>query len=362
MKKRRVRASKPVESTVFVHIGLPKTGTTAIQSYLYENRHALAETGLYYPETHLENFRIDEQSAHHLLAHKWNGWLDKKKFTTTPDEAWDMLAAEIAARPGRYIISSERFADLLPLGSGKDLMKFIRDKLAPAQIKIIGYVRRQDKLAESFLKQIVKVEIFKGTKQSYLATPPAFLDFMATFSNAAEVIGWENIIVRLYERKYLKNGDAVSDFLEALSIDRAVEPAKDAFSTNASISTLATFMNMKLKEQGLGDSANVIRVLTAYFNRSEFDVFDKHSLFSTAEQAAFMDRYREGTQALADRLGLPSETVKVLIPTAADLLPALDEVPNLFSAAQLCDVSKIVRNATRAGVLASVPSPPTPAV
>ena len=34
---------------VFLHVGLPKTGTTYVQTVLWRNRAALAEQGLVYP-------------------------------------------------------------------------------------------------------------------------------------------------------------------------------------------------------------------------------------------------------------------------------------------------------------------------
>ena len=34
---------------VFLHVGLPKTGTTELQKVLWENRRRLAENGVVYP-------------------------------------------------------------------------------------------------------------------------------------------------------------------------------------------------------------------------------------------------------------------------------------------------------------------------
>ena len=38
------------EKTLYLHIGLPKTGTTSIQNYLFENREALMQRGVCYPK------------------------------------------------------------------------------------------------------------------------------------------------------------------------------------------------------------------------------------------------------------------------------------------------------------------------
>ena len=43
-----------MENKVIFHIGLPKTGTTAIQFLLYENASVLKEYGFFYPDFHVE--------------------------------------------------------------------------------------------------------------------------------------------------------------------------------------------------------------------------------------------------------------------------------------------------------------------
>jgi hypothetical protein len=338
------------QSELIVHVGVPKTGTTAIQAYLYDNRADLRKQGVVYPETHLEEFSQLDRSAHHLLAHKWGGWLDSSRFSIAPDEAWKSLAKTAATEPGRYIISSERFSDLLPTPRGLEVMEFICNVMAPTPVKVIGYIREPIAGAESFLKQAVKVGVFKGKKSSYAANPPAFLDYYKLFGNAAEFVGWKNIIVRGYDRKILVGRDAVTDFLDALSIRLVAQPKDDTVSINSSINTASTAVMLKLSELGLDDSPNVVRSIREYLNTDRFKKFDHYSLFREEEQIHFQKKHQSNNNLLIEKLALPDSIASLLTPSDSRLRPSIEEDAELFSLNDMSDFVKIVRDAIRAGM------------
>ncbi|MGA8210678.1 MAG: hypothetical protein WB798_11050 [Nocardioidaceae bacterium] len=88
--------------TVFFHVGLPKTGTTYLQSVLWDNRAALAARGVLLP---------GESSRQHLWA---SGVVrdDPRIGRRGPAAplAWDRLVAEVNAWDGVAVISHEFFA------------------------------------------------------------------------------------------------------------------------------------------------------------------------------------------------------------------------------------------------------------
>src|SRR5271156_1404201 len=96
---------------VLLHVGLAKTGSTAIQLYLYHEREALARHGVYWAETYPNGLFALNDCAHPVYSHKWGGWLDPAKFPVTPDAAWRALRETILAKGGRHVLSSERFSD-----------------------------------------------------------------------------------------------------------------------------------------------------------------------------------------------------------------------------------------------------------
>jgi hypothetical protein len=87
---------------VFLHIGLPKTGTTHLQEMLWHNRAAATAQGLLYPgyvaSAHF-HAAIDLQRA------RYDAWV-----TPLADGAWDRLVEYVRRWSGDAVISSELLA------------------------------------------------------------------------------------------------------------------------------------------------------------------------------------------------------------------------------------------------------------
>jgi len=90
----------------FLHIGLPKTGTTYLQHVLWSNKAALAEAGVLLPGRHRRR---------HLLA-SLDVRGDPKLARRAGDvqAPWDDLVLECQAWPGNVVISHEFFAAASP--------------------------------------------------------------------------------------------------------------------------------------------------------------------------------------------------------------------------------------------------------
>jgi hypothetical protein len=103
----RSSASLPAplpEQAVLAHVGMHKTGTTAIQSVLHILRPELAAEGVTYP---------GEREAQHVearaLTRSTLGWQTSP--VPPPDPAlWDDFAAQVRKTPNRVIFSSEFFS------------------------------------------------------------------------------------------------------------------------------------------------------------------------------------------------------------------------------------------------------------
>jgi hypothetical protein len=91
-----------VSSTVFFHIGLPKTGTTYLQTLLWNNEAELARQGVLLPGSSVRE-------------HLWASGVvreDPKIDRRGPEAAgaWDRLVEDVNAWPGTAIVSHEFFA------------------------------------------------------------------------------------------------------------------------------------------------------------------------------------------------------------------------------------------------------------
>jgi hypothetical protein len=106
---------------VFLHIGAPKTGTTFLQHVLFKNRETLAEAGVLYPYTAVDQtFR----SAHDFCGTTWFGHrADRFR------GEWDRVAELVRTWEGStVIVSSELLAAAVPERIRRGL-----DLLAPGQ-------------------------------------------------------------------------------------------------------------------------------------------------------------------------------------------------------------------------------------
>ena len=91
-------------SIVYVHVGLPKTGTTHLQDRLWRNRDlALERADLLYPGVTMEDHF---HAAAHLQPERYLDW-------ATPEraDAWPTMVAQMKNWPGKSLVSHELYAN-----------------------------------------------------------------------------------------------------------------------------------------------------------------------------------------------------------------------------------------------------------
>ena len=189
---------------LFLHIGWPKTGTTALQSFCHANRAALAARGLAYYTTRAESCGSVARAiakAEPMAPHR--------------DRLLDWAARQDAPN---VLISSEGFASTDP----KALAAF----LAPPSwrsITVLAYLRPQDAFLEGWYKQIVKW----GGKQSL----EAFLDAGNPVWHLADydvqLTRWQDwcatlpaahVQAAIFDRAAMAGGDIGTDFFARLGL------------------------------------------------------------------------------------------------------------------------------------------------
>lgn len=115
-------------STVFMHVGVAKTGTTYLQRILWANRDALRGTGLLYPGK-----RSGDQFVASIDLRKQRS---EKYQHLDVDGAWDRIAAEVRGYPGSAVISHETFARCT-----KGQVRRADAALADADLRVVLTVR-----------------------------------------------------------------------------------------------------------------------------------------------------------------------------------------------------------------------------
>lgn len=204
------------------HIGIPKTGSTAIQRFLYENGNVLKQYGWSYPDLKNELPNIEQcrflKEKNGDLFHIYNYVSSNaKKF----DENWDILWKQVLKHleNENVIISSE---DLFEYSA--DFWKRVKEKYDC--IKAVVYLRRQDRFIESVWNELIKdTNCLEKTFQEYVNDSTEMkrlnLGYKERLDEISSVIGEDNLIVRIYESKQFcgKRHTLESDFLSAVGIE-----------------------------------------------------------------------------------------------------------------------------------------------
>jgi hypothetical protein len=189
---------------IYLHIGVPKTGSTAIQAHLALNKRWLSERSIIIPETgHSEGY------GHVLLFEDNSGELLAK------------LTAELAP----YKDKPEHTAILSFEGLNtfkEDQLEVIKNSLSGHKIIILAYLREQTEVIQSGYFQAVKQRpqkrlISDFESNDHLINLP-HIDYQTIFGRYGSVFGKDSIKARIYRRELLKDKNIVLDFLDFIRV------------------------------------------------------------------------------------------------------------------------------------------------
>ncbi len=298
-------------ATLYLHIGTPKTGTTAIQNFLPLNKSLLKEQGFCYPDFGYRYYGVNRYRNGHFLVHRRKNCDpgDESKIRKAEDnrffEGLDRIR-ELSVNFQNIILSDENIWN--GYVNRENFWHMLSDALSEREIdlKVIVYLRRQDLVAESYYSQRVKVKI-KDSFKDYLESEDITyfnFDYYAQLKEIAQAIGKENIIVRVYEKQQYegKGNTLISDFMKALGLEldeRFVSPDEVV---NTSLH--GKFLELKriLNEYDCFRTRNnwAVRYLKIAQEEDENSNGISASKFFTYEQRInFLNKYKEGNKAVA---------------------------------------------------------------
>jgi hypothetical protein len=162
-------------SKVFLHIGLPKTGTTYLQTVMWGDRERMRAQGVLLPgrerRDHLWATRVI-RADHNLPS-----------YGERVHESWDVLKAEIAAWEGTAIVSHEFFG-----GADAEQAQRMIAELAPAEVHLVVTAREPVGLYSGSWQESLKNRDTR-TFAEYAAAPVS--------PNSMAVWNWRTLDVRL---------------------------------------------------------------------------------------------------------------------------------------------------------------------
>lgn len=283
-------------ATFFLHVGLCKTGTTALQKFLCLNRASIQQYGFSYPDLRID--RVD----HNHLANAWGeGVLGSGEATKNGSVAslWAEVADQ-AVGDNQIILSAEVLG--VAFSYHHDRLVEVVKELAPHDVKVVVYLRRQDLHAESWFNQLVKAGILYGDLVPE-RLPGVEYDYYVFVSGLAQAVGKENVLVRPYEKRQFRGGDIYQDFCATIGLpwcEAYVVPTHDS---NPRLSQNA-FEFQKLANEIVPDSVQTdfnhfVQIVSLKIDQGSLT--QKQSLLSREARASLLQKYSASNKRVAQQ-------------------------------------------------------------
>jgi hypothetical protein len=262
-----------------LHIGIQRTGTTAIQRALAANRPALADQGVSYPF---------EKTNHQTIAWRLKrGTLSGVK-----------LANKIAAFTDlpHVVLSAEDFCTHAELD-------WLEPLKARYEIRAVVYLRRQDHWVMSWYNQHVKWPFSRRhsvmTPQEFLGCMEEFhwLDYERLVERWETALGAGGVVARVVEAGQVT--DTIGDFLGQIGVDRASLRIESRQQNDSLPPEMLEFA----RRAGMYDlpgstRAAVIRLLQQVAKTAGCSA---KTLYTADERRAVLDRFEASNNAVAQR-------------------------------------------------------------
>ena len=207
----------------YIHIGLPKTGSTSIQKSLFQGSKKLLKDGVLYPD--LDN--IQHLGIVPLFLASPENFGKVRKLGLNRQEALQWASAQQAeldrqierSRADCCILSSEFFSKLESVDEVANFKAFLDDRFE--QYQIVAYVREPGSLFCSSLNQFIKSG--NSSFREY-PTPQTFNSRnRERLQRYVDCFGSERMDVVKFSRDYLYEGDVVRDFLKRAQFSGSID-------------------------------------------------------------------------------------------------------------------------------------------
>ena len=296
-------------ATVYLHIGLPKTGTTALQHFLYNNDKALKEHDICFPDFGLRYPGVGTRKNGRFLIVPGKDANGNPDYSVPAAEYGPTLdkIADLSKTYGRIFLTDEGIWNISRKRS--DFWPKLKADLADRglDLKIIIYLRRQDSFIESLYAQKIKetknsYTFFEFLESEHVSNWP--LDYASGLDVLSAVVGKENLIIRLYEKTQYQGAEHTlfSDFLDifGLSLSDGFTVKKELYhpSLSGTYLELKRLLNVLPKNvkncPAIQGSISSIQKASPFTNERE-----KHSFFPPGGARAFLGKFKESNERVA---------------------------------------------------------------
>lgn len=296
--------------TIYLHIGTPKTGTTALQNFLPVNEEILEKNGICYPDLEFRYPGVGMyRNAHFLVT---TNHRDEEGNRILEEEQRDyeegLQKLKLLGEKFSKIILSDEGVWRQSIYDRTDFWEKLKTDFTELgfDVKIIVYFRRQDLFVQSHWAQKVK-EGARYDFHEYLSLPLCTeypLDYYQYMDMLAKIFGKEALIIRVFERKQFggENHTIQEDFLEIFGLKMS-----DGFILEKSVyntSLQGNYLEIKRVLNSLPEFKSNRHLLISTMKAiQDEELFEhnmrKYTFFASGEQKKFMEQFDEANSKLA---------------------------------------------------------------
>lgn len=300
-------------TNVYLSIGMPKTGTTAIQTFLRENEKTLKRQGYSFPELKVGvGGRYRNRNGHFLAFRCENPDLEakaaKEKEAAVREKAYRLLKKQAEMYP-QIILSDE---SIWKTGANTEgFWADAADNFAKigCQLKVVVYLRRQDLFIQSLWNQNLKSERVRWTrsfdeciKKNRFSNYP--MDYYKEIKKISEHLGSENVLVRVYEQGQFagERPSIYSDFLDCIGLtlteEYTTESVKQNLGLRGNFIEIKRLLNSVPEYREMKDfMCKPVRL--ASNSQAQGALHAQTSMFSYEEQKKYLAQFAEGNRKIA---------------------------------------------------------------
>lgn len=273
---------------LILHIGAPKTGTTAIIDFLRKNTRPLGEAGFVFPQGRRVRFYGPPSDI---------------GFAT---QEWRKVREALDRESHAVLVCDESL--LFRLYHHPDRTREVKDFLGASEIEVVLYLRRQDLFYESLYREVVRGATCSTLPFDFDAmvreAGDNHYDYFKVVEFFEQEFGQGNVLVRPFWKERFVEGDLFRDFCATVNIDWNPGFWTPGKKTNLGADARLTGLLLRCNELKPGgpEQTRQLKEILEELGRTHFQE-QENGLFSPDERAAFLARFEEGNRALAERFG-----------------------------------------------------------
>jgi hypothetical protein len=287
-------------TTIYLHIGMPKTGSTTLQHFFRQNYEALRERGYLYPTSgrgkydHHSQLRFVAAGLDYWLYFLYLRWIESPDwYRREPgfDRLRQQLFDEICESGTPSVILSSEWFTLWNM-RGRDIRRLAR-LFVGADVRPVMYIRRQDEAIQSFYSVLLKGRLPIGFKPNLMKYIP-FFRYDSVYRCWAKVFGHNKMIVRCYDQ--ILDKDIRLDFLSVLNLnDYGLSLSADRLNPRLGAAQLEVLKNANRDKL----SGHDFQQLTRQQETEAGQTSTKYRMMTDSESESIMRSFAESNRRLA---------------------------------------------------------------